>query len=507
MSRRSPSWSRSPPNATARGPNRSSPDRARRRSCRFWPALRPAARSARLSPPTADMPTPSGRPASGSRRRFACRARRPRGRRGREPEQPGRQDGRPRSPDRPPRVARGPGRLDDRRRGLRRFRRGREPRARSPGEGRCRPALVRQDLWARRAGSASPSPPRHSGAPARRPRPLGGQRPGPRDRRRGAGRFRPGLRRRPCGSRRIARGSTRCSPQTDGGRRRMRAFSSRGGQRRGKRVPAAARRGNLVLARSPTAPTRSVRHLRARRRIGAASPPRSTAKARCGASESSPLRIFEIAGFLPMAERSLVRIRGKRGITPRRGTIGGLFSSAHGRKGRMPARAPRVFTIPPGSPFLPTLSRALIDGALIDGFPGPGGPLALAEATIYVPTQRAASALADALLKASGRAACCCRASRRSARSSPTRSRPFPARARRSRPARGVRPAVGALTRRHTLALACPPLGRGLARRDPQRRRERAQVRRRRARAGRLDARPSLCARQRSRGADRRHDH
>ena len=68
----------------------------------------------------------------------------------------------------------------------------------------------------------------------------------------------------------------------------------------------------------------------------------------------------------------------------------------------MAHRAPRVFTIPSGAPFLPTLSRALLDGVLIDGFPGAGGPMALADATIYVPTQRAAQALAKALLEASG---------------------------------------------------------------------------------------------------------
>ena len=68
----------------------------------------------------------------------------------------------------------------------------------------------------------------------------------------------------------------------------------------------------------------------------------------------------------------------------------------------MSHRAPRVFTIPSGAPFLPTLSRALLDGVLIDGFPGAGGPMALADATIYVPTQRAAQALAKALLAASG---------------------------------------------------------------------------------------------------------
>src|SRR5579871_1693626 len=68
----------------------------------------------------------------------------------------------------------------------------------------------------------------------------------------------------------------------------------------------------------------------------------------------------------------------------------------------MPIREPRVFTIPAGAPFLPTLSRALLAGEIIDGFPGAGGPLALASATIYVPTQRAAAALGEALLAASG---------------------------------------------------------------------------------------------------------
>ena len=68
----------------------------------------------------------------------------------------------------------------------------------------------------------------------------------------------------------------------------------------------------------------------------------------------------------------------------------------------MPIRDPRVFTIPPGAPFLPPVARALLDGELVDGFPGAGGPLALASATIYVPTQRATEALAQALLSASG---------------------------------------------------------------------------------------------------------
>ncbi len=57
----------------------------------------------------------------------------------------------------------------------------------------------------------------------------------------------------------------------------------------------------------------------------------------------------------------------------------------------------RLFTIPPGAPFLPTFARALLDGTLLPGFPGEGGPLALASATIFVPTRRAARALGAVL--------------------------------------------------------------------------------------------------------------
>jgi len=63
----------------------------------------------------------------------------------------------------------------------------------------------------------------------------------------------------------------------------------------------------------------------------------------------------------------------------------------------------RLFTIPAAAPILPTLARALLDGRLIPGFPGPD-PLALAQATIYLPTQRAARAFGEALVAASGRA-------------------------------------------------------------------------------------------------------
>ena len=66
----------------------------------------------------------------------------------------------------------------------------------------------------------------------------------------------------------------------------------------------------------------------------------------------------------------------------------------------MPSSPPevRLFTIPPSAPFLTTLARAILDGAL----PSPGGPkpdpLSLPNATIYLPTRRAARALREAFL-------------------------------------------------------------------------------------------------------------
>ncbi len=63
---------------------------------------------------------------------------------------------------------------------------------------------------------------------------------------------------------------------------------------------------------------------------------------------------------------------------------------------------PRLFTIPAAAPFLPTLASALLHGRLIPGFPG-ADPLALADAVVYLPTQRAARAFGQALVAASGR--------------------------------------------------------------------------------------------------------
>jgi ATP-dependent helicase/nuclease subunit B len=57
---------------------------------------------------------------------------------------------------------------------------------------------------------------------------------------------------------------------------------------------------------------------------------------------------------------------------------------------------PRVFNIPASAPFLPTLIEALNAGAL--GFSVADDPLALAAATIYLPTRRACRLLRDAFL-------------------------------------------------------------------------------------------------------------
>jgi len=53
------------------------------------------------------------------------------------------------------------------------------------------------------------------------------------------------------------------------------------------------------------------------------------------------------------------------------------------------ATQPRVFTIPASAPFLRTLIDALAAGRLVEGFHPGGDPLALAAATIYLPTRRA----------------------------------------------------------------------------------------------------------------------
>jgi ATP-dependent helicase/nuclease subunit B len=65
----------------------------------------------------------------------------------------------------------------------------------------------------------------------------------------------------------------------------------------------------------------------------------------------------------------------------------------------------RIFTIPPGAPFLKTFAEALLDGSIVAGYSSALGPLEIADATIYVPTQRSARALAHELAVALGREA------------------------------------------------------------------------------------------------------
>jgi ATP-dependent helicase/nuclease subunit B len=62
------------------------------------------------------------------------------------------------------------------------------------------------------------------------------------------------------------------------------------------------------------------------------------------------------------------------------------------------ATGPRVFTIPASVPLVPTLIRALVDGTLVGGFPAARDSLALADATLYLPTRRACRLARDLFL-------------------------------------------------------------------------------------------------------------
>ncbi len=64
-----------------------------------------------------------------------------------------------------------------------------------------------------------------------------------------------------------------------------------------------------------------------------------------------------------------------------------------------------VFTITPGAPFLKTFVAALLDGRIVDGFSRALGPLAMADAAIYVPTRRAARSLGQEFASALDRPA------------------------------------------------------------------------------------------------------
>jgi len=66
---------------------------------------------------------------------------------------------------------------------------------------------------------------------------------------------------------------------------------------------------------------------------------------------------------------------------------------------------PRVYTIPASAPFLTVLVERLLAGDLIAGLRPAGDPLALAGATLYLPTRRACRAARDVFLAALGEAA------------------------------------------------------------------------------------------------------
>ena len=68
----------------------------------------------------------------------------------------------------------------------------------------------------------------------------------------------------------------------------------------------------------------------------------------------------------------------------------------------MPAVKPNLFNIPASVPFLPALIKALHDGRLVKGFPAGGDPLALARATLYLPTRRACRLARDVFLDTLG---------------------------------------------------------------------------------------------------------
>ena len=62
----------------------------------------------------------------------------------------------------------------------------------------------------------------------------------------------------------------------------------------------------------------------------------------------------------------------------------------------------RLYSIPAGVEFIPVLVEALLSQKLVPGFPASGDPLALADARIFVPTRRAAKALASEIARQLG---------------------------------------------------------------------------------------------------------
>src|SRR3954466_6580811 len=62
----------------------------------------------------------------------------------------------------------------------------------------------------------------------------------------------------------------------------------------------------------------------------------------------------------------------------------------------------RVFNVPASAPFLRTVIAALVDGGLVDGFNARNNPERLAQATLYLPTRRAARMARDIFLDVLG---------------------------------------------------------------------------------------------------------
>ena len=258
----------------------------------------------------------------------------------------------------------------DRRRGLRRFRRrGREPRA---GPARAGAVVLRsfgKTYRPRRAcGSASPSPRRTS-------------------RGRFAPRSAPGR-----SAARRSRSAPRRSPISTG-RAAMRA-----------RLGEEAARLDALLTGRPA---------------GAFSAGRASSGSRPTPTRPSAFRRLLAAGILtrPFAGRARpAALRDSRATKRSWARLAAALArltaddpSVHrpalpsprpgGTSGCMPIRGPRVFTIPAGAPFLPTLAPRPPRRRLIDGLSrAPAARSRLPSATIYVPTQRAAAALAEALL-------------------------------------------------------------------------------------------------------------
>eukprot|EP01036_Dinobryon_divergens_P060319 gene60319-80438_t len=82
--------------------------------------------------------------------------------------------------------------------------------------------------------------------------------------------------------------------------------------------------------------------------------------------------------------------------------VGGLARATRAASHRAMTIRGRVFSIHPGLPFLSTLVTALLDGRLVDGFSPRGDALALASATIFLPTRRSIRAIREVFLDALG---------------------------------------------------------------------------------------------------------